>query len=51
MKNKELMSKLDPEVLQKFEEMQIRYVRYLPREAPGVFPSWRRAFATDSQKV
>jgi len=50
VKNKELVSKLDPDVLQKFEEKQIRYVRYLPCEAPGLYLSWQRAFATDSKK-
>ena len=51
VKNSELISKLDPEVLQKFEEKQIRYVRYLPGKDPGAHLSWQSAFLTSDRKV
>ena len=51
VKNTELISKLDPEVMQKFEEKQIRYVRYLPGKESGAHLSWQRAFFTTDRKV
>lgn len=51
VKNSELIARLNPEVVRKLEEKQIRYVRYLPNEAPGVHLSWQRSFVTNDRKV
>jgi len=51
VKNSELISRLNPEVVRKLEEKQIRYVRYLPNEAPGVHLSWQRSYVTNDRKV
>ena len=51
VKNSELIARLNPEVVRKLEEKQIRYVRYLPNEAPGVHLSWQRSYATNDRKV
>jgi len=51
VKNSELISRLNPEIVRKLEEKQIRYARYLPNEAPGVHLSWQRAYATNDKKV
>ena len=53
-KNSELISKLDPDVLQKFEEKQIRYVRYLPLKSPGEqfkWMTWQETFTTEKKEV
>ena len=52
--NSELLSKLDPDVLQKFEEKQIRYVRYLPYKSPGEhfkWMTWQETFTTENKEV
>ena len=51
MKNSELISKLDPGILQKFEEKQIRYVRYLPDKTRHEYMNWQHAFATEDREV
>ncbi|KAL9980627.1 hypothetical protein ACROYT_G009236 [Oculina patagonica] len=51
VKNSELVSRLDPEVVRKLEEKQVRYMRYFPNEGPGVYLSWQHSYATDDRKV
>ena len=51
MKNSELISKLDPGILQKFEEKQIRYVRYLPDKTRDEYMNWQHIFATEDREV
>ena len=51
MKNSELISKLDPGILQKFEEKQIRYVRYLPDKTRHEYMNWQHIFATEDGQV
>ena len=51
VKNSELIARLNPEVVRKLEEKQIRYVRYWPNEAPGVHLSWQRSYVTNDRKV
>ena len=51
VKNIELISKLDPEVLHKFEEKQIRYVRYLPDKIHHKYMNWQHTFTTENKEV
>ena len=51
VKNTELISKLDPDVLRKFEEKQIQYVRYMPNLAADSYLSWQHAYQTHDRKV
>ena len=51
VKNSELLSKLDPDVVRKFEEKQVRYVRYLPDKSRGEYQNWQHVFATTNKKV
>ena len=51
MQNSDLIARLNLEVVRKLEEKQIRYVRYLPNEAPGVHLSWQRSFVTNDREV
>ncbi|KAL9978255.1 hypothetical protein ACROYT_G015753 [Oculina patagonica] len=46
VKNKELLSKLDPEVVRKFKEKKLRYVRYLPDKSRGDYMNWQHVFFT-----
>ena len=53
-KNDELISKLDPEVLQTFEQKQIRYVRYLHNKTLGdhlKWMTWQQTFRTEDKEV
>ncbi|KAJ7374079.1 hypothetical protein OS493_009410 [Desmophyllum pertusum] len=50
LKNKELLSNMDPEVVRKFEEKQVRYVRYLPDKSHGKYLNWQQVFRTDNRK-
>ena len=51
VKNSELLSKLDSEVVRKFEAKQIRYVRYLPDKANGDYLNWQQVFITEDKEV
>ncbi|KAL9972742.1 hypothetical protein ACROYT_G019107 [Oculina patagonica] len=51
VKNSELLSKLDPEVVRKFEEKQVRYVRYVPDKSNDKYRSWQHQFDTDDRQV
>ena len=51
LRNSELLSKLDPEVVQKFEEKQVRYVRYFPDKNNKKFLNWQQVYQTDDRKV
>ena len=51
VKNSELLSKLDPEVVRKFEERQIRYVRYLPDKSNTKYMNWQHVYNTDDREV
>ncbi|KAJ7388214.1 hypothetical protein OS493_039193 [Desmophyllum pertusum] len=44
------LSKLDPDVVRKFEEKQVRYVRYLPDKSRGEYQNWQHVFATTNKK-
>jgi hypothetical protein len=47
----EVLARLDPKEVQKFEEKQIRYIRTLPSEGKGFVYSWQNTFKTDARKV
>lgn len=51
VKNKELLSKLDPAVVRKFEEKKLRYVRYLPDKSRGEYMNWQHVFFTENKEV
>ena len=51
VKNSELLSKLDPEVVRKFEEKQVRYFRYMPDKSNYQYLSWQHAYNTDDREV
>ena len=53
VKNGELLSKLDPKIVQKFEEKQLRYVLYLPDKAIKEHlkkMNWQQTFRTENIK-
>ena len=51
VKNKELLSKLDPEVVRTFEEKKLRYVRYLPDKSRSDYLNWQHIFYTEKKEV
>ena len=51
VKNSELLSKLDPEVVRKFEEKQVRYFRYMPDKSNNKYLSWQHVYNTDDREV
>jgi len=50
-KNREILSKMDPEVVRKFEEKELQYVRYLPDKSNREYLNWQLVFRTESRKV
>ena len=51
VKNRELLSKLDPVVVRKFEEKKVRYVRYIPDKSHGGEINWQSVFSTENKEV
>ena len=51
LRNSELLSKLDPEVVRKFEEKQVRYVRYFPDKKNQEYLNWQHVYQTDDRRV
>ena len=49
--NREILSKLDPDVVTRFKERGVRYIRYLPSEKNAVFYFWQQSFYTEDPKV
>lgn len=50
VKNSELLSKLDPEVVAKCDEKGVRYVRYLPDKAHDEYMNWQHMFGTEDKQ-
>ena len=50
-RNSEIFAQLDPTVVKKLEEKQIRYTRYLIDEKHKPYASWQQSFMTDDRKV
>ena len=51
LRNSELLSKLDPEVVCKFEEKQVRYIRYFPHKKNQEYLNWQHVYQTDDRRV
>ena len=51
VKNSELLSALDPDIVQRFEEKQVRYARYLPDKSNGEYMNWQHVYQTDYGEV
>ena len=51
VRNSEVFAQLDPAIVKKLEEKQIRYTRYLPDEKHKPYASWQQSFMTDDPKV
>jgi len=51
LRNSELLSKLDPEVVRKFEEKQVRYVRYFPDKKNKEYLNWQHVYQTDDRRA
>lgn len=49
-RNSEIFAQLDPAVVKKLEEKQIRYTRYLPDEKHEPYASWQQSFMTNDPK-
>lgn len=52
VRNCDVFAQLDPKILKKLEEREIRYTRYLPDEKHKPYASWQQSFMTkDPKKV
>jgi len=51
VKNSELLSKLDPEVVRKFDEREVCYFRYMPDKSNRKYLSWQQVYNTDDREV
>ena len=49
VKNSELLSALDPDIVQRFDEKQVRYVRYYPDN--GEYMNWQHVYQTDDREA
>ena len=49
--NSELIAKLDPAVVRKFEDKQVRYVRYMPDKSHNDYMNWQHLFSTEAKEV
>ena len=50
-KSSDILSKLDPEVVRKFEEKGVKYARYLPDKSHGNYMTWQQQYYTDNREV
>ena len=50
-KNSDILSKMDPEIVRKFEEKELQYVRYLPDKSNREYLNWQLVFKTENRKV
>jgi len=50
-KNSDILSKIDPDVVRKFEEKELQYVRYLPDKSHREYLNWQHVFRTENRKV
>ena len=51
VRNSELLANLDPDVVRKFDEKQVRYVRYLPDKSNEEYLNWQQVYQTDNREV
>ena len=47
----DIVSKLDPEVVKKFEVKGVMYVRHLPDKSRSDYMPWQHQFYTEDRKV
>ena len=50
-RNSEIFSELDPAIVRRLEERNIRYIRYLEDESEQPYASWQQSFMTHDRKV
>ena len=51
VKNSDLLSSLDPDIVRRIEEKQLRYVCYLPDKSNAEYMNWQHSFHTDNREV
>ena len=51
MKNNDLQSRLDPDIIRKLDEKHIKYERYMPSTRHRNYISWQDGFMTNDRKV
>ncbi|KAL9955668.1 hypothetical protein ACROYT_G037021 [Oculina patagonica] len=51
VKSSDILSRLDPKVLQTFADKKVRYVRYAPPRGPGAYLPWQDVFMTEDPKT
>lgn len=51
MKNNDLQSRLDPNIIRKLDEKHIKYERYMPSTRHRNYISWQDGFKTKDRKV
>ena len=51
MKNNDLQSRLDPDIIRKLDEKHIKYERYMPSTRHRNYISWQDGFMTKDRKV
>ena len=51
VKSTDILSRLDPKVVQNFANKKVRYVRYAPPRGPGAYLPWQDVFMTEDPKV
>ena len=50
-KNSDILSRMDPEVIRKFEEKKLQYVRYLPDKSHREYLNWQYVFRTENKGI
>ena len=51
MKNNDLQSRLDPDIIRKLDKKHIKYERYMPSTRHKNYISWQDGFMTKDRKV
>lgn len=51
VKSSEILSRLDPVIIQNFAKKKVRYVRYAPPRGPGAYLPWQDVFMTKDRKI
>lgn len=51
VKSTDILSRLNPRVLQTFADKKVRYVRYAPPRGPGAYLPWQDVFMTEDPKT
>ncbi|XP_077977252.1 dapdiamide synthesis protein DdaC-like [Glandiceps talaboti] len=47
--NRDVLPKLNPQLVDKVRKVGIKYLRYLPQQQPGGYTSWQKSFLTDDR--